>query len=64
MAKKAKPQPERNAPRLGKTSRALIAGALPTMLGLGLPPQIRLSSQEQQQRPTPFVPPKKRRGRG
>jgi len=56
MAKKAK------APPAPKGARALIATALPTMLGMGgLPAQVRLAAREQQSRP--FIPPKKRRGR-
>jgi hypothetical protein len=44
--------------RLGAMSPAGLFGAL---LG-GLPPQVRLAAREQQ-RPTPFVPPKSKQGR-
>ena len=61
MAKKAKaPVLRRDNP----TKAAQAAALLPAMFGLipGLPAQIRDAAREQQ-RPVPFIPPKKRRGR-
>jgi hypothetical protein len=59
MAKQVKrPTPKEQ----GAAQRAVVASALPWMLGI--PGQVRLSAREQQPRPPAFVPPKGKLGRG